>query len=180
GAPSGSSSDSCRAPRTSPSSAVTSTCCCWCTRRTTGPCASWCSPGSRRSPRCSAPAPCWCSRRRTWNPKAEPRPGGDKRARTPGWRGRPLGSGRLAQPVEGEPDHRVGDLPLARTAAVGPVPLDDRVDHAEDQPGHEPAVYVLAHVPLGRGGPEQGGHPVVELAPPLQRPPFGAGVAAHS
>ncbi len=30
------------APRTSPWWAATSTCCCWCTRRTTGRCASWC------------------------------------------------------------------------------------------------------------------------------------------
>lgn len=33
---------------TSLSWAATSTCCCWCTPRTTGRCARWCSPGCRR------------------------------------------------------------------------------------------------------------------------------------
>ncbi len=52
-------------PRTSRWSAAISTSCSWCTPRTTGPCASWCSPSSSRSRRSSRPGPCWSSRRRT-------------------------------------------------------------------------------------------------------------------
>ncbi len=52
---------------------ATSTSCSWCTPPTTGPCASWCSPASRPSRRCSAPAPCWCSRPRTWSRRPDRR-----------------------------------------------------------------------------------------------------------
>ena len=67
---------SCRAPPTSRWSAATSTYCCWCTPPTTGRCASWCSPGSSRSRRCSARAPCWSSRRPISNRRSETVPYG--------------------------------------------------------------------------------------------------------
>ena len=84
----------------------------------------------------------------------------------------------LPKPLERHRHQGVRDVrPLVRPA--GPVPLRHAVHHAEQQPGHQPRVEVGAHVPVVDGRLDQGREPLVELAPPRQRPPLGVGVAAH-
>jgi hypothetical protein len=68
----------------------------------------------------------------------------------------------------------------AAVPGAGPVPLDDRVHHAEEQPRRDRRVHVRPHVAIGFGLLDQAGHDAVELPPPLQGVPLDLGVAPHA
>ena len=84
------------------------------------------------------------------------------------------GAGRRRASGRARRRSRAGPVP-----PPGPVPLGDGVDRAEHEPRDQARVDVAVQVAVGhRLGRERGGAGV-QVAPPLQGPLLGGGVAAH-
>src|ERR1700689_1719904 len=87
------------------------------------------------------------------------------------WQGSSVESGGLggaadAESVEGDGAHGAGEV--APVVAVRPVPLGERVHHAEQEPRGNAGIHVGPDVAFGLGLADQIGDDPVKLAPPFQ------------
>ena len=176
---------SCPGPPTSPWSAATSTCCCWCTPPDNRALRELVLTRLQAIPEVLSTRTLLVFEETDLGPGPGP-PGPDARpSRCGAGRSRRArggaAPGSVRRPVEGQPDDRVGDL-LRRRMPPRPsgryhstieliMPKSSRVASRTSTS--------RAQVPVGGGRLEQLGDPLVELAAPLHGPALGVGVAAH-